>query len=332
MKIITGRNGLDGKNVGLHGVRQIGYNKPKLMSFSAKSLLRTFLLMTFGIAALGILGYLFMTRLTELSEQVNDVNQQLEQAMKQLEEVAEKSEAASTRASQAEENALEAARGRLQAEASQAAAEKTAALAREEAEKAQQDTQLAQEQAQLAQEQAQRAREERALAQQEVQRAREQQERIRRERDQELDRLHRAFNQIVETRRTALGLVMSLGSDAMQFNFDKATLRPENRELLSKIVGILLTSKNYGIYVYGHTDNIGSEEYNLDLSEKRAQTVRDYLTENGIAPEIITSKGFGKSRPIVPGTSAEARAENRRVEIGIVDIVINYEERVSSLE
>ncbi|MCH7804050.1 MAG: OmpA family protein [Acidobacteria bacterium] len=281
------------------------------MSFSAKSLLRTFLLMTLGIAVLGILGYLFMTRLTELSEQVNDVNQQLDHAMKQLAEVAEKSEAASTRAAQAEENALEAAQGRLQAEAAEAAAEKTAVLAREETERAQQDTQLAQEQAQ---------------------RTREDHERIRRERDQDLDRLHRAFNQIVETRRTALGLVMSLGSDSMQFNFDKATLRPENRELLSKIVGILLTSKNYGIYVYGHTDDIGSEEYNLDLSEKRAQTVRDYLTENGIAPEIITSKGFGKSRPIVPGTSAEARAENRRVEIGIVDIVINYEERVSSLE
>ena len=304
--------------MGLHGVRKIGYNKLKLMSFSAKSLLRTFLLMTLGIAVLGILGYLFMTRLTELSEQVNDVNQQLDHAMKQLAEVAEKSEAASTRAAQAEENALEAAQGRLQAEAAEAAAEKTAVLAREETERAQQDTQLAQEQAQLAQEQAQRTREDH--------------ERIRRERDQDLDRLHRAFNQIVETRRTALGLVMSLGSDSMQFNFDKATLRPENRELLSKIVGILLTSKNYGIYVYGHTDDIGSEEYNLDLSEKRAQTVRDYLTENGIAPEIITSKGFGKSRPIVPGTSAEARAENRRVEIGIVDIVINYEERVSSLE
>lgn len=288
------------------------------MAFSAKSLLRTFLLITLGIAVLGILGYLFMNRLTELSEQVNAVNQQLEQAMKELEEVAEKSEAASTRASQAEENALEAAQGRLQAEAAQATAEKTAVLAREETERAQQDTQLAQEEMSLAQEQAQRAREE--------------QERIRRERDEDLDRLHTAFNQIVETRRTALGLVMSLGSDSMQFNFDKANLRPENRELLSKIVGILLTSKNYGIYVYGHTDDIGSEEYNLDLSERRAQTVREYLTENGIAPEIITSKGFGKSRPIVPGASTEARAENRRVEIGIVDTVISYEERVSSLE
>lgn len=302
------------------------------MAFSAKSLLRTFLLITLGIAVLGILGYLFMNRLTELSEQVNAVNQQLEQAMKELEEVAEKSEAASTRASQAEENALEAAQGRLQAEAAQAAAEITAVLAREETERAQQDTQLAQEEMSLAQEQAQLAQEERSLAQEEAQRAREEQERIRRERDEDLDRLHTAFNQIVETRRTALGLVMSLGSDSMQFNFDKATLRPENRELLSKIVGILLTSKNYGIYVYGHTDDIGSEEYNLDLSERRAQTVREYLTENGIAPEIITSKGFGKSRPIVPGASAEARAENRRVEIGIVDTIISYEERVSSLE
>jgi outer membrane protein OmpA-like peptidoglycan-associated protein len=259
--------------------------------------------------------------------------------MKELEEVAEKSEDASTRASQAEESAMEAARGRLQAEAAQAAAEKTAELAREEAEKANQDTllahqerALAQEERSLAQEETQRAREERSLAVEEARRAREEQERIRRERDEDLDRLHTAFNQIVETRRTALGLVMSLGSDSMQFNFDKATLRPENRELLSKIVGILLTSKNYGIYVYGHTDDIGSEEYNLDLSERRAQTVRDYLTENGIAPEIITSRGFGKSRPIVPDTNAEARAENRRVEIGIVDTVISYEERVSSLE
>jgi len=214
-----------------------------------------------------------------------------------------------------------------------------AGLAREEAEKANQDTLLAQHERALAQEerslaleQAQLARKERSLALEEAQRAREEQERIRRERDEDLDRLHTAFNQIVETRRTALGLVMSLGGDSMQFNFDAATLRPENRELLSKIVGILLTSKNYGIYVYGHTDDIGSEEYNLDLSERRAQTVRDYLTENGIAPEIITSRGFGKSRPIVPDTNAEARAENRRVEIGIVDTVISYEERVSSLE
>ncbi len=274
--------------------------------------------MASGLAVLGFMGYLFMSRLTELNQQVADVNQQLEGAMKRLEDVAEQSEAASTRASQAEENALESARVRVQAEAARAAAEKTAAQAREEAEKAKQDVQLAQQEAQLAQEEALWAREEK--------------ERISREREEELTRLHTAFDQIVETRRTALGLVMSLGSDSMQFDFDKATLKPENRELLSKIVGILLTSRNYGIYVYGHTDNIGSQGYNLDLSERRAQTVLDYLTQNGLDPEIITSKGFGKSQPIVSGNTATARAKNRRVEIGIVDTIINYEERVSSLE
>ena len=293
------------------------------MSSSTKPLFRAFLFAIFGFAVLGIMGYLFLSRLSELNQQVSDVNQQLERAMKQLEDVAEISEAASAKASQAEENALDAARGRVQAETDQAAAEKTAEQAREEAEQAKQDTQLAQQEAQLAQEEA-------TLAREEAQRAREEQEQARREREEELNRLHMAFNQIVDTRRTALGLVMSLGSDSMQFDFDKATLRQENRELLSKIVGVLLTSRNYGIYVYGHTDNIGSEEYNLELSERRAQTVRKYLAENGVAPEIITTKGFGKSRPVVPGTGPEAQAKNRRVEIGIVDTIINYEEPAAS--
>ena len=297
--------------------------KSTLEKASGFPLFRVFLLMAFGLAVVGTLGYLLMTRLTELSEQLNDVNQQLERAMKELEAVAEKSEAAKSRASQAEENALEAARGRVQAEATQAAAEETAEQAQEEAEKAKQETQLAQEKAHLAQEEARLGREEAKLA-------REEEGRLRREREEELNRLHTALNQIVETRRTALGVVMNLGNDSMQFDFDKATLRPENRELLSKVVGILLTARDYGIYVYGHTDDIGSEEYNLELSKRRAQAVRDYLVEDGITPGIITTNGFGKSKPVVSGTSAMARAKNRRVEIGIVDTVINYEERVSS--
>ncbi len=69
-----------------------------------------------------------------------------------------------------------------------------------------------------------------------------------------------------------------------------------------------------------------------EVTLDNAQGYIEYLTENGIDPQIITSKGFGKSRPIVPGTSAEAQAQNRRVEIGVVDTVISYEERVSSLE
>ena len=299
--------------------------EPASVKASSFPLLRAFLLTAFGLAVLGIMGYLFMNRLRELNQQVADLSQQVEQVLEELQVVAQKSEAASSQAARAEENALEAARGRVEAEAAQAAAQKIAEQAGAEAEMAKQEAKLAQEEAQLAQQEAQLAQQEAQLAQQEA-------ERIRREREDELNRLQKALNQIVETRRTALGLVMSLGSDLMQFEFDKATLRPENRELLSKIVGILLSSKDYGIYVYGHTDDIGSEEYNLELSKRRAQAVRDYLAENGIAPEIISTKGFGKSRPLVAETSAMARAKNRRVEIGIVDTVINYQKSVSPAE
>jgi outer membrane protein OmpA-like peptidoglycan-associated protein len=100
-------------------------------------------------------------------------------------------------------------------------------------------------------------------------------ERIRQERETDLNRLEQALGG-VETRRTALGLVMSLGSEAIQFDFDRSDLRPDNRELLSRIAGVLLTAKGYSIYVYGHTDDVGTDEYNRGLSERRARAVRDY--------------------------------------------------------
>ena len=149
-------------------------------------------------------------------------------------------------------------------------------------------------------------------------------EKIRQQREQDLDRLQKALGALVETRRTALGLVMNLGENAIQFDFDRATLRAENRELLSRIAGVLLTAKGYSIYVYGHTDDIGSDEYNRDLSTRRARTVRDYLVEAGLDSSIITTRGYGKSSPRVPATTPEARAKNRRVEIGIVDVSLDF--------
>ncbi len=119
---------------------------------------------------------------------------------------------------------------------------------------------------------------------------------------------------------------MNLGSDAIEFDFDKASLRPENRELLSRIAGVLLTSKGYRIQIYGHTDDVGTATYNQVLSERRAGAVSDYLVETGIDPNIVSIKGFGKSNPLVAGTSAKARAKNRRVEIGVIDTVVDYRE------
>lgn len=73
------------------------------------------------------------------------------------------------------------------------------------------------------------------------------------------------------------------------------------------------------IAVYGYTDDIGTQTYNLQLSRRRAEAVRDFLVQTGISPTIISTKGFGKSDPRILGNSEQARAANRRVEIAIVD-------------
>lgn len=161
-------------------------------------------------------------------------------------------------------------------------------------------------------------------AEEEAVQARQEADRVKKEREEEIERLESALNQIADTQRTALGLVMNLGSDHLQFDFNKASLRPENREILSRIAGILLTSKGFSVQVWGHTDDIGSERYNQELSEKRAETVRNYLVKAGISPSIITTQGFGKTRPLVDGSDARARAKNRRVEIGIVQTNVRY--------
>ena len=109
---------------------------------------------------------------------------------------------------------------------------------------------------------------------------------------------------------------MNLGGDHLKFEFDKAELSAKDRELLSRIAGILITAHDYTISVNGHTDDVGTAAYNKALSERRAQAVRDYLVQAGLPPEILSVTGHGKSLPLVPGTTDAARAKNRRVELG----------------
>jgi outer membrane protein OmpA-like peptidoglycan-associated protein len=135
-----------------------------------------------------------------------------------------------------------------------------------------------------------------------------------------------ALESIVETRRTAIGMVLNLGSDRVEFEFDEAQLRPSERELLARIAGVLIATAGHGyaIQVFGHTDDVGSDEYNAGLSERRAQAVMGYLIEAGVSEDILTMKGMGKSMPLVAETTEEARARNRRVEIAIVDTMIEF--------
>ncbi len=148
---------------------------------------------------------------------------------------------------------------------------------------------------------------------------------MKQEREKELDNMQQALSKVVETRRTPTGMVMILPEATFRFGFDDAQLTPKNREVLSRISGILLASKGYGLAVYGYTDDVGSEAYNQQLSERRAKAVEQYLGQAGIEAGTINVKGFGKSNPIAKGTSQDARAKNRRVEIALTDSEIKYQ-------
>jgi outer membrane protein OmpA-like peptidoglycan-associated protein len=150
-------------------------------------------------------------------------------------------------------------------------------------------------------------------------------ERMRQRRMEELDRMQQALNHVAPTVRTPTGMVMQLANETFRFDFDSAALRPENRETLSRVAGVLLASEGYRLFIDGHTDDIGTDEYNQHLSERRAESVRDYLVKAGVATDIISIKGFGKSNPLVKAKTRDAREKNRRVEIGIVDTIINYQ-------
>ena len=148
---------------------------------------------------------------------------------------------------------------------------------------------------------------------------------MQRERQAELNRMQEALNRVVETRRTPTGMVISLPNSVFRFEFDKADLNQHNRELLSRIAGILLVSKGFGLSVFGYTDDVGTAEYNQQLSVKRAKAVEDFLVQSGIDRAIINVKGYGKTSPLADVAGDDHRAQNRRVEIALTDSSIHYD-------
>ena len=100
------------------------------------------------------------------------------------------------------------------------------------------------------------------------------------------------------------------------FDFNKATLKPAGKERIdSEIIPPMKEHPELRALVEGHTDSIGSEAYNLRLSERRANAVADYMESQGISSSRITTKGWGKSKPVADNRTKEGRAKNRRVEI-----------------
>jgi outer membrane protein OmpA-like peptidoglycan-associated protein len=128
------------------------------------------------------------------------------------------------------------------------------------------------------------------------------------------------FNLVLQTRDTARGLIVNM-SDVL-FDTGKYSLRPGAREKLAKISGIVLGHPGLRLEVEGHTDNVGSDDYNQKLSENRGAAVRDYLTKARIPETSVTSKGLGKTEPVVSNDTAAGRQQNRRVEMVVSGEII----------
>ena len=212
-------------------------------------------------------------------------------------------------ARQAEADARRAADARAAAEA---------ARAQEAAER------LAAEQAKLAADEQQRQAEQARMAQQQAEQQARESDRLRMQAEQAQQQLRlqllQQFNLILETRDTARGLIVNM-SDVL-FDFNKYNLRPVAREKLAKISGIILSHPGLRLEVDGYTDSIGSDEYNMKLSEERANGVREYLTGQGLNGSNVTAIGFGKDNPVDTNGTAAGRQKNRRVELVVSGDII----------
>ena len=105
--------------------------------------------------------------------------------------------------------------------------------------------------------------------------------------------------------------------DDVLFDFDKSTIKPEASQILDRLVAFMNENKNQKAALSGHTDNVGTEAYNLKLSDRRWTLVRDYVVKKGVEGGRISGQGFGESKPIADNKTKEGRAKNRRVEIKV---------------
>jgi len=225
-------------------------------------------------------------------------------------------EAAKRDAEQAQAQANEDARRRAEAEAARAQAEQQQAALQAQQEQANAQAAAAQVAAEDAARRTQEAQNQLAEAEQQKNEAVRQKEEMR-------ARLVAQLNQVLQTRDSARGLIVSMPD--VLFDFNKYTLKPEAREKLAKISGIVLAYPDLKLDVEGHTDAIGSDEYNQKLSEERASSVRGYLVSQGLKPDSISATGLGKANPVADNSTAKGRQLNRRVEMVVSGDVIGTE-------
>jgi outer membrane protein OmpA-like peptidoglycan-associated protein len=217
------------------------------------------------------------------------------------------------RRQQAEQERQQAEQAKAEAERMKQQAEQAAQEAARQKQEAEAARQAALVQQQAAESQAQQAAQARAAAEAEAEKARQAAAKAEAEKAQLRAQLLQQFNAVLQTRDSARGLIVNM-SDVL-FDTGSADLKPGAREKLAKISGILLAHPGLTLQIEGHTDSVGTDEFNMELSGRRADGVRDYLAQEGVAASTMTAKGFGKTQPVAANDTPEGRQRNRRVEL-----------------
>ncbi len=229
--------------------------------------------------------------------------QEAEQARQQAEQARQQAETAKADAErmkqEAQQAAQEAGRQKQEAEQARAAALEQQQAAQAAAEQASRDRAAALSQQQAAEAETAKARQAAAQAESEKAQLRAQ--------------LLSQLNSILQTRDSARGLIVNMAD--VLFDTGSYTLKPAAREKLAKISGIVLAHPGLNLQIEGHTDSVGTDEFNQQLSERRADSVRDFLAEQGVPGSAITARGFGKTQPVATNDTTEGRQRNRRVEL-----------------
>jgi len=226
-------------------------------------------------------------------------------------EAARKAAADQAAQAQQEAQAQQAAAAQAQAQAEQSQAQAAQAQqAQQQAEQQRQQAQLAQQQAAQQAQQADQARQQADQARQQAELARQQAET---DKAQMRARMLQQLNQVLETRDTARGLIVNMPD--VLFDTGKSDLKSSARERLAKVAGILIAYPEIHVEIDGYTDSTGSLEFNQRLSQQRADSVRSYLSGQGVNSSAITTQGFGPSDPIASNETASGRQQNRRVEL-----------------
>jgi len=174
----------------------------------------------------------------------------------------------------------------------------------------------------------QRAANDRQAAEADAERARKTAAKAEMEKQELRQQLVTQFNAILQTRDSPRGLIVNM-TDVL-FDTGKSTLKPGAREKLAKISGIVMAHPGLSLIVEGHTDSVGTEEFNLTLSENRAAAVRDFLVQQGVKGSMIGVHGFGESQPVASNDTPIGRQLNRRVEMVVSGEIIGTPVKLTS--